>query len=41
MKNIKKQLVNYRNAMVMHAWKVKTSLRKPPVRDMWTLPSRS
>lgn len=28
MKNIKKQLVNYRNAMVMHAWKVKNKLKE-------------
>ena len=27
-KNIKKQLVNYRNAMVMHAWKVKNKLKE-------------
>ena len=28
MKNIKEQLVNYRNAMVMHAWKVKNKLKE-------------
>lgn len=28
MKNIKKQLVNYRNAMVMHAGKVKNKLKE-------------
>lgn len=27
MKNIKRQLVNYRNAMVMHMWNVKTKLQ--------------
>lgn len=26
MKNIKRQLVNYRNAMVMHMWNVKNKL---------------
>ena len=28
MKNIRKQLVTYRNAMVMHAWKVKSKLQE-------------
>ena len=41
MKNIKRQLVNYRNAMVMHMWNVKTSFRIHLVRDMWTQPLRS
>lgn len=27
MKNIKRQLVNYRNAMVMHMWNVKNKLQ--------------
>ena len=27
MKNIKRQLVNYRNAMVMHMWNVKNKLK--------------
>ena len=27
MKNIKRQLVNYRNAMVMHMWNVKMKLQ--------------
>ena len=27
MKNIKRQLVNYRNAMVMHMWNVKKKLQ--------------
>ena len=30
MKNIKRQLVNYRNAMVMHMWNVKNKLQVTP-----------
>ena len=32
MKNIKRQLVNYRNAMVMHMWNVKNKLQDTAIK---------